>query len=365
MPTMPATSESPSFTVGRSPSGVRLQIVADTSSTMPLWEPLLNDLKHLAAEAGTFEAIEVSYLSPDGTVRDHREQAGAVTLVLSDCAGPQWRPGPGGVRWFQTLHDWASRRLVAVVQPLPERMWRQTAFQGTPGTILTPAGGSPNAALRFTPYEPSTWHDQGEAGGLPIPIMEASPQWLAHWFRLAAGPEGAEVPASVGLVTPMPAPYEGPRVCPADLSAEELVLRFRAFASPEAFRLSGHLAVGIAELPVMRLVQAAVEPQAQRSHLAEVILSGMLRAIPDSPGSYAFRDGVCELLLGTLPKSLFGRTVAALTHAAAEVVAAPGAAPAEVRVLAQVAAARLTETAVLDPAFVFLSTASLNRLRAA
>lgn len=365
MPIMPAPSELPSFTDGRSPVGLRLQIVADSGPTMPLWEPLLHDLKHLAAESGVFDAIEVSCLSPDGTVWGHREQADSVTLVLSDCVGPQWRPGPEGERWFQTLHDWASRRLVAVVQPLPERMWKQTAFQGTPGTILTPAVGSPNAALRFTPYEPSTLHDQDESGGLPIPILEASARWLAHWFRLVQGPDGTEIPASVARLTSMPAPYDGPRVRPADLSAEELVLRFRACASPEAFRLAGHLAVGIAELPVMRLVQAAAEPQAQPSHLAEVIISGMLRAIPGTPGSYAFRNGVGELLLRTLPKSAFAGTAAALTRAAAEVAAAPETAPAEVRALARAASARLHATTVLDPSRVFLSSASLNRLPAA
>ncbi|MDX3694713.1 SAV_2336 N-terminal domain-related protein [Streptomyces europaeiscabiei] len=364
MPMTPALSESTSFTDGRSPAGLRLQIVADTGPTMPLWEPLLHDLERLAAETGAFDAIEVSHLSPDGTL-GHRQQADAVTLVLSDCVGPQWRPGPAGVRWFQTLHDWAGRRLVAVVQPLPERMWRQTAFQGKPGTILTPAGGSPNALLRFTPYETPTWHDQDESEGFLIPILEASPTWLAHWLRLVEGPGGAAAPASVGRVAPLPVLYDGPRARPADLSAEDLVLRFRATASPQAFRLAGHLAVGIAQLPVMCLVQDAVEPQAQRSHLAEVILSGMLRALPDSPGSYAFREGVCELLLSSLPNSLFRRTVAALTHAAADAVPGPEAAPAEGRGLAQAAAARLKGTEVFDPAFVFLSTASLKRLQAA
>ncbi|OQD55216.1 hypothetical protein BM536_011150 [Streptomyces phaeoluteigriseus] len=86
------------------------------------------------------------------------------------------------------------------------------------------------------------------------------------------------------------------------------MLRFRATASPEAFRLAGHLALADPSVPVMRLVQRAVERDPRPQHLAEVILSGMLTAVPGPPGSYAFRPGVGELLQRTLPRTARGRT---------------------------------------------------------
>ncbi|MDG4865026.1 BTAD domain-containing putative transcriptional regulator, partial [Streptomyces sp. T-3] len=117
---------------------------------------------------------------------------------------------------------------------------------------------------------------------------------------------------------------------PDDLSPEELVLRFRSLASPEAFRLAGHLAVGRPELPVMRLVQAALERRPQPQHLAEVILSGVLSA-GSAAGVYEFRPGVRDVLLGTLPRSARGRTGELLARVGAlideRVGVAPGAIP--------------------------------------
>ncbi|WP_239092325.1 hypothetical protein, partial [Streptomyces sp. SID14478] len=97
-----------------------------------------------------------------------------------------------------------------------------------------------------------------------------------------------------------PAPAPGPA---AERGPEDLVRAFRATASPQAFRLAGHLAVGVPHLPVMRLVHRALETDPRPQHLAEVILSGMLTTAPGPPGSYAFRDGVRDLLLRSLPRS--------------------------------------------------------------
>ena len=83
---------------------------------------------------------------------------------------------------------------------------------------------------------------------------------------------------------------------------------FEVSLAEEAVRLAGHLALGRPDLPVMRLVQAAVEPRPRPQHLAEVILSGMLTTVPGPPGSYAFRPGVRELLLRGLPRTARNRT---------------------------------------------------------
>jgi hypothetical protein len=116
------------------------------------------------------------------------------------------------------------------------------------------------------------------------------------------------------------------------LSPEELLLRFRSLASPEAFRLAGHLAVGRPELPVMRLVHAAIERNPQPQHLAEVILSGALTAVPGTAGSYAFRPGVRELLRRTLPRTALGRTSELLGRVGALIDARAGVAAGEFRV---------------------------------
>ncbi|MDG4863940.1 SAV_2336 N-terminal domain-related protein, partial [Streptomyces sp. T-3] len=111
---------------------LRLNLVYDAGPTMPVWRPLIHELRAAIAQSGIFRTVATHRAEPDGTVRFDGSPAPVdgrtVTLVVSDCMGPQWRAGEAGTRWFQALRRWASRMPVAVVQPLPERLWRTTAL---------------------------------------------------------------------------------------------------------------------------------------------------------------------------------------------------------------------------------------------
>ncbi|MCX5596991.1 SAV_2336 N-terminal domain-related protein [Streptomyces phaeochromogenes] len=287
-----------------------LHLVHDTGPTMPIWRPLVRELHAALAQSGIFRTVELHRLETDGTVRRPGSQEAyadgrTVTLLISDCMGPQWRDGPAGTRWYATLRRWSARMPVAVVQPLPERLWRTTALPATTARIAAPGPAAPNSAYDVDSYA----MEDLPQDVLPLPVLEASAPWLANWSALVAG--AGRLPGAVGLLgtAPPPAPVdEWGRSDVERLSAEELLLRFRSLASPEAFRLAGHLAVGRAELPVMRLVHAAIERNPQPQHLAEVILSGALIAVPGKAGSYVFRPGVRELLRRTLPRTALGRT---------------------------------------------------------
>ncbi|MFH9083320.1 SAV_2336 N-terminal domain-related protein [Streptomyces sp. NPDC017673] len=344
---------------------LRLNLVYDAGPTMPVWRPLIRELHTVLAQSGAFRTVALHRAAADGTVRGadpHTPADGrTVTLLISDCMGPQWREGPAGTRWFATLHRWARRMPLAVVQPLPEHLWRDTALPTTPGTLSAPHPAAPTATLAFTPYEPPGPAVTG--GAVPLPVLEPEPRWLAHWAGLLATPGGGGFPGAVArLGRPLPADAED-RTDVGLLSAEELVLRFRATASPEAVRLAGHLAVGRPDLPVMRLVQAAVEPDPRPQHLAEVIVSGMLTTAPDGPpGSYAFRDGVRELLLLGLPRTDRHRTTGLLDRMGEFIDRRAGRAPGEFR--ASVPDARGTGTAAGGDPFATVSEDSVRRLTA-
>ncbi|MEU9207906.1 SAV_2336 N-terminal domain-related protein [Streptomyces sp. NPDC048415] len=289
-----------------------LHLVYDAGPTMPVWRPLLRELHAALAQSGVFRTVELHQLTSDGTVRRPGSQESyghgrTVTLLVSDCMGPQWRGGTAGTRWYRTLRRWADRMPVAVVQPLPERLWRTTALPATTARITAPWPAAPNSAYTI---DSCATGGLADSGVLPLPVLEPSAPWLANWSSLVAATSGQPT-GSVALLGPTapPAPLdEQGRSDVEQLSPEELVLRFRSLASPEAFRLAGHLAVGRPELPVMRLVQAAIEQNPQPQRLAEVILSGLLRSTPGPPGSYAFRPGVRDLLLHTLPRTAHSRT---------------------------------------------------------
>ncbi|MFD7324924.1 SAV_2336 N-terminal domain-related protein [Streptomyces sp. NPDC059875] len=348
---------------------LHLRIVFDSGPTMTMWRPLVRELHTALAQTGAFRTLDVLQLGEDGRLpRRHRELGRTATLVVSDCMGPQWRDGPAGLRWRSTLAALARELPVAVLQPLPERLWRHTAAPPLPGLFVSPGPGVPNSALDFAPY-----HGGPAPAGIPLPVLEPSGAWLGNWAALVASPGGTEVPGAAAFVgagdpSARPAEYEAEfesdeSFDPEGSDPEELVLRFRAIASPQAFRLAAHLAVGSAHLPVMRLVQAAIEEDPEPQHLAEVVLSGMLRAQPEAvPGAYEFRPGVREVLLGTLPRTTLVGTAGLLARISAEIESRAGALPGEFRALVESLAAAGGERAAGRP-FALVSEESVRLLR--
>ncbi|MEU8029248.1 SAV_2336 N-terminal domain-related protein [Streptomyces sp. NPDC049099] len=351
---------------------LRLNLVYDAGPTMPVWRPLIRELQQALAQSGVFRTLTVHRADPDGTVRGAGSydpgDGRTVTLLISDCMGPQWWQGEAGSRWYGTLHRWARRMPLAVVQPLPEHLWRGTALPAAPGVFSAPFPAAPTAALTFTPYqEYGEWGEYGQRGtkapqeAVALPVLEAGPRWLAHWAGLVASMGGSAFPGTAALLgSPLGPEDAGDRTDLAALTAEELVLRFRATASPEAFRLAGHLALGRPDLPVMRLVQRAVEPDPRPQHLAEVILSGVLTTVPGPPGSYAFRPGVRELLLRGLPRSARGATAELLARVGGLIEERAGAAPGEFRAVTP--AAEGTGAAADGEAFATVRPESVRQL---
>ncbi|WP_051790540.1 SAV_2336 N-terminal domain-related protein [Streptomyces sp. NRRL S-1022] len=317
---------------------LRLNLVHDTGPTMPVWRPLIRELHAVLSQSGVFRTVTAVPATPDGRVPGHRVPDPAdgrtVTLIVSDCMGPQWRPGPAGDRWQATLRRWTRRLPVAVVQPLPEYLWRDTALPAEPGLLRAPFPAAPTAALSFVPYDadPTPYRAPDV---VPLPVLEPEPRWVANWAGLLASADGTARPASAAPLGRVP--DAATRTDLTRLTPEELVLRFRATASPEAYRLAGHLSLGRPDLPVMRLVQRAVEPDPRPQHLAEVIVGGLLTVTDGPPGSYAFRPGVRELLLRGLPRSSRGRTAELLARVGALIDERAGSAPGEFRAVAPVA----------------------------
>ncbi|QIJ62425.1 SAV_2336 N-terminal domain-related protein [Streptomyces sp. JB150] len=340
-----------------------LRLVHDTGPTMPVWRPLVRELHTALAQSGVFRTVTVHPAGPDGSVPADAAHTPAdgrtVVLLVSDCMGPQWRRGPAAGLWYATLRRWAHRMPLAVVQPLPEHLWRDTALPTVPGHLSAPGPAAPTATLTFTPYDDDPQEAPAE-GALFLPVLEPDPHWLANWAALTAGSGGTPYPAAVARLDGT-APAAAPdRTDLALLTPEELVLRFRATASPQAFRLAGHLALGRPDLPVMRLVQAAVEPDPRPQHLAEVILGGLLTAVPGPPGSYAFRPGVRDLLLRGLPRTARARTTELLEQVGALIDTRAGRAPGEF--LASTPAENGTASPVQSEAFASVSEESVRRL---
>jgi DNA-binding SARP family transcriptional activator/uncharacterized protein YegL len=283
---------------------LNLALVVDTGPSMWIWRPLARELEEALTRVGAFRDLRIWYLN-GGTVSTTLGgpplNAAALLdpsgrqacLVFSDCSGAHWWNGSA----LRALHLWGQNGPVGILQPLAERLWRRTAAPPVPGLAGVRRAAAPNIELLFTPYDTNPGH------GIPVPVMEISPLWLADWARLITGRSSSSLPMAVTYVPGRPVTRAEPLQRERDLPVTERVQRFQATASPEAARLAAHVAVSVPTLPVMRLIHHQLLGNPQPGHIAEVLLSGLLRSVEGAPGAYEFIPGARQALLATLPRS--------------------------------------------------------------
>ena len=300
-----------------------LVLVVDMVPSMWLWQPLVRELHTALSQTGAFRDVQVAYMS-GGEITDAKggRKRAPVTLVdptgrravlvFSDCSGGHWWQGKA----LAAVRTWARNGPTAILQPLPEHMWRRTAAPAITGWARSTRSGAADSALAFTADLTDGPLDRGV---VPVPVLELAPSWLNDWAKLVAGPEYGSRRAAVTCVPPSPAAAQSPRVeLETALSVKERVVRFQVSASPEAVRLAAYIAVSVPALPVMRLIQRRMFRDPHPSHLAEVLLSGLLR--PVGRGLYEFIDENARLaLLTTLPRSDSWYAIRVLREVSAEI----------------------------------------------
>ncbi|MDT0543005.1 SAV_2336 N-terminal domain-related protein [Streptomyces lonegramiae] len=302
-----------------------LALVVDDGMSMLLWRRLAVELRTLLQRAGAFRVVRVLGLhtrgddapvlrakpyvpeSPALPVTAVSDPSGhTLVLVLSDGVGAAWRDG----RMSAVLERWAGHGPTAVMHALPPRLWEGTGIRAQRWQVRTRRPGSPGTDWTVT--DPVLPPELARFDGVPVPVLEPDAGPLADWARLIASASGT-------AVLPLLAPPRPRRPAAAPSSAagpgDDLsrLLRFREAASPEAYRLAAHLAaVAPLPVPVMRLVQEAVEWRADTGHLAEVFLGGLMRPaeppasagpgpFPPQQRPFTFTDTVRRALLGAVP----------------------------------------------------------------
>ncbi|MFF4896771.1 SAV_2336 N-terminal domain-related protein [Streptomyces sp. NPDC001068] len=266
----------------------RLQLVLEASPSMRVWDRMFTELIQVFGQLGAFGDIQVSHLhaGPDGgpavsrsadahaaplhTADRLSDPTGRrITVLISDCAGPLWHSG----RAHRLLHHLSRRAPVAVLQPLPQRMWSRTRLPVTYGELSR--GETLGGATALRVRTEAGAGSGGPRGAVPVPVLPPEPVALGAWARLLSGIGAGPVAGAVGWVRadqPSGAAARAGRTP----SPVERVSRFQSVASPGAGRLAVHLAAAPLCLPVMQLVQRTMLPDSGPSELAEVLLGGLV-----------------------------------------------------------------------------------------
>jgi formylglycine-generating enzyme required for sulfatase activity len=291
---------------------LELELVVEASKTTVIWERAIAELNHLAEYQGAFRAVRTWRLSVnagkvqlfsrwnDEVMQSEAKPAPAnrqrphtpgelidptgrrLIWLVTDCTSLLWRQE----LIYKTLLDWAKVQPIAIVQMFPERLWSRTALRD--GHIV-----------RLSALAPGLPSDRLEIEGLPqrlerrrgkdlvtVPIVTLDAVSMFLWSRVAAGAGDSRTPGrtfDLAFIRKQAEPRKSdrsPRSTP-ERTAQERVALFRATASKTARQLADLMAATPVSLPVIDLLRDAFradfEEEVQQAHVAEVLLSGLLR----------------------------------------------------------------------------------------
>ncbi|MBL1108373.1 hypothetical protein JK361_27920 [Streptomyces sp. 5-8] len=296
-----------------------VQLLMDTGPAMAVWGEMVEELRQACQQSGAFASVRVHHLYADdsgtplvGTTAGpgrrtrlrpvdelHDPSGRRLTFVISDCVGPLWQNGIAQ----RLLHRWPRTAPLAVVQPLPPRLWGRTALPAEPGLLVR--AGETGGHLDFLP-EDEPW-EEVPSDARPVPVLQPTPEAFEAFARLLGGTGPTREHAWAGIAHAGTAAAE-PAAAPPPRSDDDLLRAFRAGASPGALRLAVYLAAAPLTLPVMQLVQRAMLPDTGPMELAEVLLGGLLRQLPgteDQP-CFAYSPRMQDLLLSSLDQDTAG-----------------------------------------------------------
>ena len=301
---------------------LEVALVIEDSPSNFLWQETLRDFKQVLERQGAFRTITVWRLktaSPSEIqlftgVPNHLPQkprspkelvdvsGRRLILFASDCISAAWRTGQLHQDCF-TL--WANHGPLAIVQLLPEGLWRRTALNASLTVqlgALTP--GAPNHKLLFQEIPIGAEADLSQ--GLKLPVITLEPSSLKRWARMIAG-YGKSWATGVWFDPDWQMALSIPAAASQPLNAAQLVQRFMTTATSElSKRLAGLMALAPVRLPIIYLIQETMLPESTPLQVAEVFMSGLIRRVNPAgveqlDQAYDFAPGVRDLLIETVP----------------------------------------------------------------
>ena len=235
--------------------------------------------------------------------------------MVSDCCAEGWYDP----HVWQLLRSWAVSSPTTLINPLSMRLWRHTGSD-LPAVGVTPTAiGTPNSRLAYR--MPLLLQAAGDGNGdwLPLPAVTFTPHSLGRWAKTLmrndpAGCNALLLPPSgrTAEVFEDEADDEN-EIMPADA----LVDTFQRIVSPTAARLAVLCApYAQVSVPLLNLIRQELVPDATIGDVAELIVGGLLVAVPNPAGPPAlhFREGMQAALQQLLTEDDAWRVYEALSR---------------------------------------------------
>ena len=278
-----------------------LALVVDASASMLIWRRAVRELQRLLRQCGAFRDVRLWSLG----MQDHQVQLrpgygpGAAQLspcspkelidprgrrliwILSDCIDNRWQTGAVNF----ALRTWANHGPLALVQVLPEWMWERTSLQKVPKVhFCSPEAGATNRNLQV---QRQHRRRRSTAADIKVPVLTLESSVALRWSQMLVAQGSA---SAIGLM--FPEATNRPAWQRPEMTPQQRLETFELFSSSPARRLAGLLSgCPVINLPMVRIVQAAMLPQSTQVHVAEVLLGGLLRP-SQPPDAFANPDQV-------------------------------------------------------------------------
>ena len=295
-----------------------LVVVVDRSISMTIWEETITEFTQVLRGTGAFRKLHIWNMDsgqdrillngPLGQTMIPQQMNSSdgrrLALVVSDCSSEGWR---SGLAWA-LIRQWARTVPIALVNPLPPKLWRRTGLDMPAVRVGPPdASGARNSALSHEiPFMFRTAVGSYEEWTL-LPALAMTPYSLARWARTLMridrrGCDAVIVPnqelldeleilgENSGLGQGMQVLTGGDTFS----QGNSIIDDFLHIASREAVRLAVLCApYQQVSLPLLRLIRDELVPEATASDEAEVILSGLFTVSSAQSGtaSLQFREG--------------------------------------------------------------------------
>ncbi|MGW5285290.1 SAV_2336 N-terminal domain-related protein [Streptomyces collinus] len=274
-------------------------VVLDRGTAMAVWDETVRTLTKTLRALSAFRDVRVWHLEhPPGegpVLHDHHgsvlplnrdathrtQPTRRLLLVVTDCAAPAWRQDT----LWKTLHTWGRTAPVALINPLPKRLWQRSGLDLPHTTAAATVPASPGRLLSYR--RPRLLREtQDTKPWQALPVLQFDPAQILAWARtlMRTDPSGCEavlVPATGRPPMRRSRPGPGSESGPAP-TAEQVRARAEAFAddreSPAVRLAIAACPLGSFTLPVLDVLRDRLVPDATLADSAEFLTAGLLTA---------------------------------------------------------------------------------------